>query len=447
MPISNLSPVWATLMAFAFLALSPRAALAVPTLERWTHASGAEVYLVSTDALPMLDLQLDLDGGGRRDPTHQTGLAAATAAMLSAGVRAKADAPALDENALTEAWLDLGAQLGASAGTDRFSLTLRTLTEPELLQGAIALAARQLADPAFPEAVWARERERLLAALREADTRPGTLAGRVFGQAVYGDHPYGREPRAETLQAITVADLKEFHRRHLQACRARVSLVGSVDRATADALVGRLMAGLAGRPCEALPPVVEVEPLTVAVDRRLPFDAAQAQILVGQPGLTRRDPDFLAFLVGNHILGGGGFVSRLTTEVREKRGLSYSVYSHFAPGLHAGAFQIGLSTRPDQAEQALGIVREVVRRFVTEGPTEAELQAAKDNLINGFALRLDSNRKLLDNVTNIAWNGLPLSYLDTWPAQVQALGVDDIRRVFQRVLQSERMVTVVVGGR
>lgn len=447
MPIPSLFSLWATLLACLVLALSPRAALAVPTLERWTHASGAEVHLVSTDALPMLDLQLDVDAGSRRDPSHQNGLAAATAAMLSAGVQARDGVPALDENALTEAWLDLGAQFGASAGTDRFSLTLRTLTEPELLQGAIALAARQLADPAFPEAVWVRERERLLAALREADTRPGTLAGRAFGQAVYGDHPYGREPRAETLQAITVADLKAFHQRHLQACRTRVSLVGAVDRAEADALVGRLMAGLAQRPCVPLPPVAEVQPLTAAVERRLPFDAAQAQILVGQPGLTRRDPDFLAFLVGNHILGGGGFVSRLTTEVREKRGLSYSVYSHFAPGLHAGAFQVGLSTRPDQAEQALGIVREVVRRFVVEGPTDAELQAAKDNLINGFALRLDSNRKLLDNVANIAWHGLPLTYLDAWAAQVQALSVDDIRRVFQRVLQPERMVTVVMGGR
>jgi zinc protease len=145
-------------------------------------------------------------------------------------------------------------------------------------------------------------------------------------------------------------------------------------------------------------------------------------------------------------LGGGGFTSRLTEEVREKRGLTYSVYSYFAPGLHAGAFTVGLQTRPDQAQQALNLVHEVLRKFVQEGPTETELQAAKDNLIGGFALRLDSNRKLLDNVANIAWNGLPLDYLDTWTQQVQKLTVADIREAFARTVQPERMVTVVLGA-
>jgi zinc protease len=181
--------------------------------------------------------------------------------------------------------------------------------------------------------------------------------------------------------------------------------------------------------------------------QQVPFNSAQAQVLMGQPGITRRDPDFFPLFVGNYTLGGGGFVSRLTTEVREKRGLSYSVYSYFSPALHAGAFQIGLSTRPDQAEQALGVARQVLKDFVEQGPTEAELQAAKDFLIKGFALRIDSNRKLLDNVANIAWNGLPLNYLDTWTQQVQAVTTADIRRAFQRVIQPDRMVTVVVGGR
>ena len=189
-----------------------------------------------------------------------------------------------------------------------------------------------------------------------------------------------------------------------------------------------------------------VQPLTQAVNAQLPFNAAQAQVLIGQPGMARNDPDFFPLFVGNYILGGGGFVSRLTTEVREKRGLSYSVYSYFAPGLHAGAFQIGLTTRPDQAAQAVAVARDVVRQFVEQGPTDTELQAAKDFLINGFALRIDSNRKLLDNVANIAWNGLPLDYLDTWTAQVQRVGLADIRRAFNRVLQPERMVTVVVGA-
>jgi zinc protease len=139
-------------------------------------------------------------------------------------------------------------------------------------------------------------------------------------------------------------------------------------------------------------------------------------------------------------------VSRLTEQVREKRGLSYSVYSYFAPGLHAGAFTVGLQTRPDQASQAVTVAKEVVQEFVRNGPTTAELQAAKSNLMGGFALRIDSNRKLLDNVANMAWNRLPLQYLETWTQQVDRVSQEDVRRAMARVLQPERMVTVVVGG-
>jgi zinc protease len=198
--------------------------------------------------------------------------------------------------------------------------------------------------------------------------------------------------------------------------------------------------------CPSLPPVPEVAPLTAAQNLNLPFDSAQAHVLIGQPGYKRNDPDFFALLVGNHILGGGGFVSRLTEQVREKRGLSYSVYSGFSPGLHAGAFVVGLQTRPDQAAQAVSVARQVVQDFVQQGPTEAELNAAKSNLVGGFALRIDSNRKLLDNVANIAWNRLPLNYLSTWTAQIERVSATDVRRAMARVLQPERMVTVVVGA-
>ncbi|MFN7123280.1 MAG: M16 family metallopeptidase [Hydrogenophaga sp.] len=418
---------------------------AIP-IEHWTHASGARVYLVASPSIPMLDVQIDFDGGSRRDPAAQAGLAGATAGLLSGGVLAQAGLPALDENQLSEAWVDLGAQFGAQAGTDRFSLSLRTLTEPDLLQRALALATRQIAAPAWPQAVWQRDRERTLAALKEAENRPGTQAGRAFARAVYGNHPYGYQPDAATFNAITVADMQAFYRRHVVTCRAQVTLVGAIDRAQADVIVGRFMAPLASHGCEPLPAVPQVQALERAVDERLPFAAAQAQVSIGQPGIARNDPDFFPLFVGNYILGGGGFVSRLTTEVREKRGLSYSVFSYFSPGRHAGAFQIGLTTRPDQAAQAVEVSRNVVKQFVEQGPTEEELKAAKAFLVNGFSLRIDSNRKLLDNVANIGWSGLPLDYLDTWTQQIERVSVADIRRSFSRVLQPDRMVTVVVGA-
>jgi zinc protease len=435
----------ALLAGAASLFLLQTAHAGIP-IQHWTQDAGIEVYLVVSPAIPMVDVQVDFDAGARRDPADKAGLAGVMAGALSDGVRATTTAPALDENGLGEAWADLGASFGASAGADRLSVSLRSLTYPDLLAKAVALAAREMAEPAFPETNWLRDRVKMIASLKEADTRPTTVAAKAFGQAVYGTHPYGREVTAETLQRITVADFRALHAQALSACGAKVSMVGALTRAQAQELVSQLFARLPKGSCATVAAVAEVQPLQAASEQRIAFAAAQAQVLLGQPGFKRNSPDFFALTVGNHILGGGGFTSRLTEEVREKRGLTYSVYSYFAPGLHAGAFTVGLQTRPDQAQQALNLVHEVLRKFVQEGPTETELQAAKDNLIGGFALRLDSNRKLLDNVANIAWNGLPLDYLDTWTQQVQKLTVADIREAFARTVQPERMVTVVLGA-
>ena len=416
-------------------------------IQHWQLANGAKVYLVESPAIPMVDIQIDFDAGSRRDPRAQAGLATVTAGMAGKGIAAQPGQAALDENALSEAWADLGASFGASAGSDRLSFSLRSLTEPDLLKQAIALSSRQMAHPVFPEAVWQRERQRLIATLAEAERRPATPAGRSFSKAVYGTHPYGQEMTAGTLNAITVQDMATVYRRHVRPCYASLSIVGNMNRSDADKYATELLAGLDTAQCAPLPALPEVQPLPQAQTVNLPFDSAQAHVLIGQPGFKRDDPDFFALTVGNYILGGGGFVSRLTNEVREKRGLSYSVYSYFSPGLHAGAFTVGLQTRPDQAQQAVDVSKKVVADFVANGPTAQELQAAKDNLVGGFALRIDSNRKLLDNVANIAWNQLALDYLDTWTQQVERVSLEDIRAAFARKLQPSTMVTVVVGGK
>ena len=457
-------------------------AVAALPVQHWTQASGAKVYLVESHGIPMVDVQIDFDAGSRRDPADKAGLAGVTAAMASKGIAAQntpggaasntpvvageSYAGALDENQLGEAWADLGAGFGGSASSDRMSFSLRSLTYPDLLPRATQLAARQLAAPAFPEPVWLRDRERMSASIREANTRPATVAGRAYATAVYGTHPYGYDTTEGSLKQISVADMRGFYGRTISPCRAKVSIVGDVTRAQADALANALLAqlpdtgagpaGLAAGPaatpadasarCAPLPAVGEVAALAAPVSQAIVFESAQAHVLIGQPGYPRSDPDYFPLLVGNYTLGGGGFVSRLTQEVREKRGLSYSVSSYFSPGLHAGAFTVGLQTRPDQAAQAVRVAREVVAQFVAEGPSDAELKAAKDNLVGGFALRIDSNRKLLDNVAAIAWNDLPLDYLDTWTQRVERVTAAEIRAAMARKLQPERMVTVTVGA-
>lgn len=436
------------LAALALALMTAQAALAAIPIQQWSLANGAKVWLVESHGIPMVDVQIDFDAGGRRDPVDKQGLASVTARMTSKGIAA-GDGPALDENQLSEAWADLGGSFGGGASSDRMSFTMRSLSYPDLLPKAAQLAARQLGDPTFPEPIWLRDRERMAASIREANTRPGTIAGRAFASAVYGTHPYGFDTTEASLARISVADMRDFYWRSVEPCRAKVSLVGDVTRAQAETLVNTLLGRLPQRPggaCEPLPALPEVAALAAPQVQAIPFQSAQAHVLIGQPGYKRSDPDFFPLTVGNYILGGGGFVSRLTTEVREKRGLSYSVYSYFAPGLHAGAFTVGMQTRPDQTAQAVKVSREVLERFVAQGPTEAELQAAKDNLIGGFALRIDSNRKLLDNVANIAWNNLALDYLDTWTRQVERVTVADIKAAFGRKVQPDRMVVVTVGA-
>ena len=418
-------------------------------IQHWTLANGAKIYLVATNALPIVDVQVDFDAGSRRDPAPQAGLASVTSAMVEKGVRAgKNGEPALDQNALGEAWADLGASFDVSAGTDRMSYSLRTLSDPALLGKAVALASREIGEPSFPDDVWLRERERINAAIKEANTKPATIAGRAFAKDVYGVHPYGEEVTEETLARIDTATMRQRYQELILPCRAKLSIVGAVTRAEAETVATTLLSRLpAADSCAPLPAIAPVAALAAPKDERIPFDSAQAHVFIGQPGYPRKDPDHFALNLGNYVLGGGGFVSRLTNEVREKRGLTYSIYSGFAPGLDAGAFRIGFQTRPDQAEEAVKMSREVLAKFVAEGPTESELKAAKDNLIGGFPLLLDSNRKLIGNVANIAWHDLPLDYLDTWTTRMNAVTAAEVKAAFARKLQPERMVTVVVGGK
>lgn len=418
-------------------ALAMPAALAGPQIEHWTAPSGAQVYFVESRALPLLDVQVDFAAGSAYDPPGLAGLAALTVGLLDAG------AGALDEQTIADRKADIGAQIGGSVDNDRASLSIRSLSSATERDAAIELAASLLAHPTFPADIVERERRRAVADLQEALMRPATLAARAFDAAVYPGHPYGSIVTAASLKAVRRDTLVDFHRRHFGAARATVAIVGDVDRATAEDIAQRLTADLPqAAAATALP-----QPLQpVASMVRIPNPSAQAHILVGQPGLARTDPDYFALLVGNYVLGGGGFVSRLTREVREQRGFAYSIYSAFAPQQVPGPFQIGLQTRGDQADEALEVVRETLQRFIAEGPSADELQAAKDNLINGFGLRLDANAKILGYVAMIGFYQQPLDWLDAYPRAVAAVSAEQIRDAFARRIHPQQMATVVAGG-
>ncbi|HEX5803370.1 MAG TPA: pitrilysin family protein [Azospira sp.] len=406
-------------------------------IERWQAATGARVYFVESRALPIVDVQVDFAAGAAADPADKSGLAQLTRGMMDLG------AGGLDENEVAMKLADLGARLGGGADTDRASVSLRTLAMPDKRTPAFAILRSVLAEPRFDEAVFARERARTLASLRESLTRPETIAGRAFWSALYGDHPYGRQPTVDSLGRIAIDDLRAFHAARYTARSAVVTIVGALSRAEAEALAQTLTEALPAGEAQPAAPVVT---LPAAGEQRLEHPAAQAHIHLGLPALKRGDPDFYALMVGNYTLGGGGFVSRLMKEVRDKRGFAYSVYSYFAPMKEAGPFQIGLQTKRAQARDALKVTRDVLDQFLAEGPSEDELRAAQANIVGSFPLRLDSNRKILDNVAAIAFYELPLDYLDTYAAKIRAVTAADVRAAFARHVRPENLMTVVVAG-
>jgi len=412
--------------------------IAGPTIQHWTAPSGAQVYFIENHDLPLLDVSVDFAAGTLYAPSDKTGLAGLTNGLLDNG------AGALSEDQIAERLVDLGASLGGSADSDRAGLTLRTLSSPKEKDGALDLMRTVLAQPTYPAEVLAREKARTIAALQEADTRPDTVAGKRFSATLYGDHPYGRSATVESVSRISREDLLSFHQRFYTAKRAVVALIGDISRTEAETVAQRLT--------EALPKNDQAEATLMPVQLpkaetiRIAHPAAQSHILLGLPANRRDDPDFFPLQVGNYVLGGGGFVSRLMQEVREKRGYAYDVHSYFSPKLQEGPFTIGLQTRRDQADAALKVVNEVLAGFLKSGPTEAELKAAKQNIADGFALRTDSNAKLLGFLSAIGFYHLPLTYLDDYPAKVKAVTAKQVKDAFNRKVKLENLVTVIVAA-
>lgn len=409
-------------------------------IQRWTTPQGARVYFVENHDLPMLDVSVGFAAGSGYDTAGKSGLAGLTQSLMSLG------AGPWNEQQIAERLADVGAEMGGYFDRDRAGFTLRTLSSAHERDQALAILAAVLAKPAFPEKVVEREKARAIAGLKDAFTKPEYLADRAFMSAIYPGQPYGQpgDGSPESIAGLTRADLVAFHDSHYRAADMALAIMGDIDRAGAEKLADELASGL---PQGAAPqPLPKVADLSAGKDVVIPHPASQSHILIGQPGMTRDDPDYFPLLVGNYVLGGGGFDSRLLKEVRQKRGLSYSVYSYFMPLKDRGPFMLGLQTRRDATDEALKVVRDTVRRYLAEGPTEAELKQAKDNLVGGFPLRLDSNRKILEYLAMMDFYRLPPDWLDTYPKKVAAVTRDEVIKAMRARLKPEDMVTVIVGG-
>ncbi len=422
-----------------FLMLFAATAAAGSQIEHWTLANGTRVYFVPARELPMVQLRVVFDAAAQRDPVDKHGLAHLTALMLREGT------DKLTADDVARRFEGVGAEFGAGADREMVTVSLRSLTDPSLFEPALDLFARLIAAPAFPEASLERERARLQVSLAREKQTPGPVIQRAFMRALYGEHPYAFEPIGDEagIQAIARDDLVVHHRRYYTGKNALIAIVGNLSGSEARKIAERAVGGLPAGEAAASTPAPNAP---AAHEDMIVFPATQSHIRLGVPALARHDPDYFPLIVGNYILGGGGLVSRLSDAVREKRGLSYSVYSYFYPMRARGPFVLGLQTRNDQRREALTVVREVVADFIANGPTEQELVAAKKHLTGSFPLRLDSGAKIADHLAAIGFYRLPLTYLDDFIPNVEKVTTAQIHAAFQRHLAPDKLVTVVVGG-
>ncbi|MFO7543193.1 MAG: pitrilysin family protein [Thiobacillus sp.] len=436
MPINTQSIRTFLLALLWSLPLSVQAGLAI---QHWQTPQGARVYFVESSGLPMLDIAVDFPAGSARDPAGKAGLAQLTHGLLDQG------ADGLSDTTIAHRLADVGAVMSGQLDRDRAGVTLRTLSSAAEKNAAIDTLARVLQKPDFPQAVIKREKQRLISSIREAEADPGTVASKAFYRALYGTHAYAHDAAGEpaSVEKLTRSDLQAFYRAHYSAPNAVIALMGDISRAEAEAIAERLASGLPR--AAAVPALPQPAPAAVS-DSRIVHPSTQSHVLVGVVGMSRTDPDYFPLFVGNYVLGGGGFDSRLMREVRDKRGYAYSAYSYFNPMMAAGPFQLGLQTKLEQTGDALKVARETVREFIADGPSEAELTQARANLTGGFPLRIDSNKKILGYLSAIGFYKLPLDYLDTWVEQVNAVDVAAVKQAFARRVDPDKLVTVVVGG-
>ena len=407
-------------------------------IQQWQTSRGAEVYFVENHDLPIIDISTNFYAGSARDDAAKPGVAGITRHLMTLG------AAGLSEEKISKQFADVGAQLGGGVDDDKSSLKLRTLSSALERDKALDLYIKILQKPDFPEDVLAREKARVISGLKEAATQPETIADKAFSKALFGSHPYGFNAEPEQVDQIKRDDVQKFYRTYYGAQGAVIALIGDMSREQAAKIAEMISLDLPNADKPA--PLAKVAYPTAASEQRIAHPATQAHILLGYPGMKRGDEDFYPLYVGNYVLGGGGFVSRLTEEVREKRGLVYSVYSYFMPMAELGQFQVGLQTKREQADAALALVRETLNKFIKDGVTDAELKAAKQNLVGGFPMRIDSNGKILDYLSLIGFYHLPMTYLDEFNENLNKVTKAQIKDAFNRRINPEKMVTVVVGS-
>ena len=406
-------------------------------VEEIVSAQGIKAWLVEDYTVPIVTMNVAFRGGAAQDPDGKPGLANLMSGLLDEG------AGDLDSRAFQAKLEDLSINLSFDAGSDAFYGNLRTLQQNT--DEAFELFRLAVTEPRFDAEPVERIRGQVMASLRQAETNPNEVAGHLWSEVLFGEHPYGNplEGTTDSVPTLTAGDLRTFHRRNIARDNLYVVIVGAIDRRAAVAALDHIFGGLPEK--AELMPVADVEP-AVGLSRHAVLSVPQTAIRLGGPGLKRDHPDFIAAYVADQILGGGTFSSRLYKAVREDRGLAYSVGTGLLPYDRAGAFIAATSVDAANAEKTIDIMREEIARYAAEGPTEAELANAKDFLVGNFALRFDSSQKIARNLLQFQLDNLGIDYIDRRNDLIRAVTLEDVKRVSKQLWAGPLSVVTVGPG-
>lgn len=406
-------------------------------IQNWQTEGGARVLFVEARELPMFDLRLTFAAGSSQDG-GVPGLAMLTNAMLNEGVEGK------DVTAIAQGFEGLGADFSNGSYRDMAIAGLRSLSAADKREPALALFSQVVGRPTFPEDALQRIRNQVLTGFEFQKQNPGKLASLELFEQLYREHPYAHpsEGTPDSIPGIGVEQLRDFHRRAYTAGNVVIALVGDLSREEAEAIATQVSNALPQGAALSAPAVPNSPQAT---REHIDFPSNQTHLLLAQLGIPRGHPDYAALYLGNQILGGGGFGTRLMEEVREKRGLTYGIYSGFSPMQTNGPFMINLQTRADLAEGTLELVQRLVAEFLQDGPTEAELERSKRQIAGSFPLSTASNADIVGQLGSIGFYGLPLSYLEDFMQQVQALSVEDVKAAMNTHLSADGFVIVTAG--
>ncbi len=416
----------------AALALPAEAKVAIQEVK---SDSGVTAWLVEDYAVPMVSIRFAFEGGSTQDPVGKEGLAQLMTGLFDEG------AGSLDSDTFQEKLDDSGAEMRFGAGRDTIYGSMRMLADNQ--DAAFELLRLAILEPRFDAAPLDRIRAQMVSGIVAGQRDPETAAQMKWAEAVYGDHPYARpdEGTEKSLAAITADDLRAYHRNVFARDHLYVAVVGAIDAAAVKQKLDMLFASLPGK--AVLKPVAQVD-WKLDQEIRVDYPLPQTSLQLAYPGVARNAPDFFAAFLMNQILGGGTLSSRLFDEVRERRGLAYSVSSSLVTQEYASGLVIGTATRSDRSAETLGVIRDVVRRMAEEGPTEAELAAAKKYVIGAYALNnLDSSRAIAATLILLQMEGLGIDYIDKRAGLIEKVRLDDVKAVARKLLLGEPAVMIV----